>query len=116
MNYFAMPGLKRQFVEMKRLVKKDIIINAVCQHFSLYKHEILSRRRRRKLTHARYIAFMLLYKYTPMNKSEIGSEFSLDHTSVIHGMNRMKSIMEERESLMDDYIQIELEIKQSSEV
>lgn len=111
MNYFMIPGLKKQFVEWKRLIKKDIIIKAVCDHFSIYKHEIMSRRRKKELTHARYIAFMLLYKYTAMNKSEIGKEFYLDHTSIIHGMKRMKEIFETKDYLMDDYVHIESIIK-----
>lgn len=111
MNYYIVPGLKRELMEWKRLIKKDIIIKAVCDHFGLKVSHLMESRRYTKFTKPRHMTFLLLYKYTAMNKTEIGEEFNRDHTTVIHGIRAIEMLMREKQSLVDDFVQIESIIK-----
>lgn len=111
MNYYIVPGLKKELMEWKRLIKKDIIIKAVCDHFGLKIHHLKGSKRYTGFTKPRHMAFLLLHKYTAMNKTEIGEEFNRDHTTVIHGMKSIKDLIKTSPGLMDDYAQIESVIK-----
>lgn len=101
-NYFAVPGLKRQYVNFKIILQKDKVIKAVCDHFKVSKGDLFFGGRYAKFARARYIAFMLLYKYTALNKSEIGELFQKDHTTVVHGIRKINDLIAGNDEIIDD--------------
>lgn len=92
-NYFAIPGLKRQFVNFKTVLERDRIVKAVCDYFKISKTSLVRGGRHTKYAHARYIAFLLLHKHTVLTKSEIGKIFNKDHTTVIHGIKKVNDLI-----------------------
>lgn len=111
MNYFIIPGLKKEFVQLKRNLKKDDILKVICEHFNIRKTDLYGKRRFRKYAHPRFVAFLLLHKHTPLNKCEIGELFKMDHTSIVHGIRKIKSLMSDKNEIVDDVVMIEDRIR-----
>jgi len=109
-NYFAIPGLKRQFVNFKTVVAKEKIINAICEHFKITKTNLVRGGNYPKYSHARYIAFMLLHKHTVLTKSEIGRMFNKDHTTVIHGIRKVQDMISINLEISDHIFEIKKSI------
>ena len=101
-------SLLRQPVDMDlaREVIKDLvgepeaitvvdIRKMICRHFQLSRDEICSKSRKRSIARPRQVGMYLARRYTESSLEAIGREFSRDHATVLHSVNRIKQQMDE---------------------
>jgi chromosomal replication initiator protein len=81
----------------------------ICRHFQLSRDEICSKSRKRSIAMPRQVGMYLARRYTESSLETIGREFSRDHATVLHSVNRIKQQMDESGKLRH---QIEFLIKQ----
>ena len=71
------------------------IIRAVCSEFQLTKTELLAERRSHDVVRPRHVAFALCKHLTTRSLVEIGRRLGdRDHTTVLHGIRKMASILD----------------------
>lgn len=86
-NYFCLPGLKQNAEMLKVIdVTDDLILRVTCEYFNTDTKLIGAKTRKHEIVLPRYIVFYLTFKYTRLNKSDIGRKYNRDHTSVIHAL------------------------------
>ncbi len=90
---YGIAGLKREFIlkesEVVRTLTGKIIIRYVCEYFGFERFQLLSKRRFRKYTHARYLAAWIMKNHLELTLKEIADEFYPafnDHTTSIHAV------------------------------
>lgn len=70
------------------------ILRLACQEFGIFHDELLSQRRRTNLVHARWVAMFLMDRHTRLTLPQMGRVMAgMDHTSVMHGIRRMKELI-----------------------
>ena len=67
----------------------------VCCAFGISQLDLLSRRRGRVQARPRQVAMWLARHATPCSLPEIGRAFDRDHTTVMHGIERVEARMAE---------------------
>jgi chromosomal replication initiator protein len=73
-----------------RQIHRREVLSAVANHYSIKQNAITGIRRQKKIALARHVAMFLLKDMIQLSYSEIGQLFSnRDHTSVIHGVNKI---------------------------
>ena len=70
----------------------DKVIVIACRLFQAKPHEIRSQRRTTRVVRARHAVFWALYESTEMSYPEIAKRLNRDHTTVLHGVQRAKSM------------------------
>lgn len=81
---------------MKR--KQDIILELVSKHVGVSKEAVLSKGRKRDVTMAKHMFVYILREHCGMTLTKIGDEIpNYDHTMVIYGCNKMKTMILSRE-------------------
>jgi hypothetical protein len=67
-----------------------LIQDRVAKHYNLTRHDLVSDRRSRDLSRARFVAFFLVKELTPFGSAVIGRAFGdRDHTTVLHGLKAL---------------------------
>lgn len=94
-SYYALPGLK----PVKRIAKVDIveqekIIEIVCDHFETTLGKLQRKSRYAETVLARSTLMHFLYKYTSLNKAQIGRLLKKNHTTVIHNLKSFEDRIE----------------------
>lgn len=93
------------------------IIEAVCQHYQVRLEDLRSRRRSREIVVPRQITMYLLRSEAQLSLSAIGQELGgRDHTTVLHGCDKISSQIEEDEQLRREIIAIRASLYQVSTV
>ncbi len=83
------------------------IIDAVCRHYEITRDDLIRRRRSRDLVIARQMAMYLLREEGGLSLSQIGHELGgRDHTTVLHGCERVSSQIEEDEQMRRELLAI----------
>ncbi len=86
-----------------RQVSIGEIQRQVAQHFNIRVDEMHSKRRSRNIVHPRQIAMYLAKHMTSSSYPEIGQQFGgRDHTTVMHGVNKIEKSILENPSVLDD--------------
>lgn len=67
---------------------------AVAAKFAIPESEMRSERRSQDVARPRQVAMYLSRALTPRSIPQIGRAFNRDHTTVLHGMRRVKELME----------------------
>jgi len=67
----------------------------ICCHFQLSRDEICSKSRKKSIALPRQMGMYLARRYTDSSLEAIGREFSRDHATVLHSVNRIKRQMDE---------------------
>ena len=78
------------FPNQKKTITPEFIIEIVAEHSSIPVSEILSVKRDSEITLARHISMYLCRKYTKCSFKEIAKIFDKDHTSVMHGVDKIE--------------------------
>jgi len=79
----------------KREITTHAVIDAVARAHNIRAADITGKRRTRTLTEPRHIAMFLARKHTGLSFPELGREFgNRDHSTVQHGVKRIKNLME----------------------
>ena len=69
-------------------------IQAVCNVTGVKRRHILGQRRFRHYTDARHMAMLLTRQSTKLSLTSIGRLFERDHSTVIHALNSIGSVMD----------------------
>lgn len=100
---------KRKFNEPVP-VKALEVMSHVAHVFGIEVEEMLSRCRERRYVDARHMAMLLLYDYVyrkGKTLSTVGGWFNRDHTSVIHGISKIKDLISIDDNFRDYYKQLQ---------
>tara|TARA_R100000808_G_scaffold7062_1_gene20745 strand:+ start:21616 stop:21927 length:312 start_codon:yes stop_codon:yes gene_type:complete len=65
------------------------ILSVVCDYYGLSKQQILSHRRKKNLIKARHASYWLYENLTDYSYPRIGRIHKRDHTTIMHGCNRI---------------------------
>lgn len=76
----------------EREITPELIVDIVCEHFNISKGDITSKKKSHEIAHPRQIAMYLSKELTDKSLKSIASSLGKrDHTTVIHGYNKIKS-------------------------
>ncbi len=70
----------------------DKIIRATAEYFELTSYEIKGKKRNKKIVNARQIAIYLSRELTNFSTTEIGYDFSKDHTTIMHAIEKVEKL------------------------
>lgn len=76
---------------MADLSKVEMIVALVAEKENVIEHLIMSDRRNASISHARQVAFYLIYTLTNYSMPAIGRMFSKDHTTILHGIRKIEA-------------------------
>ncbi len=74
-----------------------LILEETARYYGLSIDDLISKNRSRPLTTARHVAMYLLRECTAMSLIKIGQAFDRDHTTALHGINKIDKNMRDRE-------------------
>lgn len=99
--------LKQTAVPQKNIhVNSDEILSRVAEHFSIDKNDIKGKKRNKEVSYARQVAMFLLREETGYSHPKIGEVLGgRDHTTVMHGVNKIKEMKD-----MDELLQRDLSV------
>ena len=75
-----------------------LIVDETAAYFGLTRADLVSKNRSRPLTTARHIAMYLLRETTSLSLIKIGEIFDRDHSTAMHGINKVQNDMSARGS------------------
>lgn len=87
------------------------IFRTVADHYNVQYNLLLSARRTHQLTHPRHVAFYLCRGMTTLTLSQIARFARRDHTTVMHGAERIHRLLETDEKLQADVAAIRAKIQ-----
>lgn len=92
------------------IIHPDDVIRTVCEYFNIKSTQLKGPRREATLVRARHLCMYLLYTDLKITFVEIGNLLGgRDHTTIMHGVDRIKS-QKEKNTLLED------ELKQVTEI
>ena len=81
------------------IIREPMTVKAIAQmvadDFNIPVHEVMGNRRHKETTIARHVAQWLCKKHASWSLAHTGRRFGRDHTSVMHGCERVDQIMTE---------------------
>ena len=80
-------------------IPSGVILDRSAAYFGLTREDLVSKSRSRPLTTARHVAMYLMREHTGMSLIRIGEAFNRDHSTVMHGINKIETLMRERGSI-----------------
>jgi chromosomal replication initiator protein len=81
-----------------REVPAETIMTETAKYFGLRREDLISKSRSRPLTTARHIAMYLLRELTGLSLIKIGELFDRDHSTALHGIKRIETMMPQRDT------------------
>lgn len=83
----------------RRIITIDYIIDTVADHFSVAANDLLSSKRTNNIAHPRQICMYLSCELTNLSLQEIATHLKRkDHSTIIHGRDNIKSMLEDKEN------------------
>lgn len=96
-------------------VTSDLIISISAEYFDITPEEICSSSRSRPLVNARQMAMYLCRELTDLSLPNIGKRFGgRDHSTVIYAMNKVRELMQERQSTYEQVRELTTRIRQQA--
>ena len=93
-NFIVSPAIKNNDISI------DMIIKETADYFGLKDYDIKGKSRNKNIILARHISIYLASKLTSYSLSEIGKAMSgKDHTTIMHSVDRIKSLLEVDDSV-----------------
>ena len=93
-NFIVSPAIKNNDISI------DMIIKETAEYFGLKEYDIKGKSRNKNIILARHISIYLASKLTSYSLSEIGKAMSgKDHTTIMHSVERIKSLLEVDDSV-----------------
>jgi chromosomal replication initiator protein len=80
-------------------ISPDFILEETASYFSVTRADLSGKSRSRQLTTARHVAMYLARECTGLSLIKIGELFDRDHTTVLHGIKKIETLMRARGSL-----------------
>ncbi len=78
-------------------IPPQLILEETARYYSLAVADLVSKSRSRPLTNARHVAMYLVRECTGMTLPKIGELFDRDHTTALHGINKIDKNLRDRE-------------------
>jgi len=110
----AKEALSNQGKEEKKTtrLRADDVIKLVCEKYDIKTTQIKGKKRDAYLVKARQIAMYLLYTELKMTHTEIGNQLGgRDHTTVMHGVEKMGKILSEKIPPSEDIMGISRQLQ-----
>ena len=105
--------LKDVFSSKDRPVTPELVKKYICKHFNIKQSDLESSKRSRNLAFPRQIAMYLCRNMTELSLPKIGEAFgNRDHTTVLHGCEKISNELKTNESLRDVLKEIENAMKE----
>ncbi|MDO4594407.1 MAG: chromosomal replication initiator protein DnaA [Tissierellia bacterium] len=95
----AKQALKSISKPERRKVTIDIVKDAVCQKFNLRRDQLESKSRKKNIAQPRQIAMYLSRELTNKSLVMIAESFNRDHTTILHGYDKISEQMKKDENL-----------------
>jgi len=89
----------------------DEIIRATSEYYELYHYDLKSKKRTRKFVIPRQIAIYISRDLTDLSTTEIGSDFSRDHTTIMHAIEKIEIALKTNLQFQKDIREIETKLK-----
>ncbi len=87
-------------LESQREISTKLILDTVADHYGITVEDMISKKKKKELAHPRQICMYLCRKYTDNSLHNIGKDLgNRDHTTVMHGADRIAKAMETDEEL-----------------
>lgn len=107
-----LPLTKESATKLLKVLKSDLrssptpplILSEVCRFYSIDETMLRSAGKSKSISEARQVAMYLLQKLAGYTTIEIGKELSRDHSTVIHGIKKVISMLDDAASGMQDNI------------
>jgi chromosomal replication initiator protein len=80
-------------------IPAGLILDRTADYYNLTREDLVSKSRSRPLTTARHVAMYLTRECTGLSLIKIGELFNRDHSTVMHGINKVEVLMRERGSI-----------------
>jgi chromosomal replication initiator protein len=94
--------------DQEKTINIDSIAKSVSQYFKIPVPDLKSKTRSKEITIARHIAMYMAYYLAKSTLAEIGNYFGKrDHTSVIHAVNKIKSLQKTDQIISKSLYEIE---------
>jgi len=71
----------------------SIIERMICNEFSVKRSDLSCTSRISRLAEARHVAFWMLREFTPLSVTAIGKIYKRDHSTILHGVAKIKDLM-----------------------
>ena len=86
---------RRAFLEARQSSHQELraIVLATARHFEIPAQKLMSTRRVAKISLPRQVAMYLAKDMTSLSYPNIGRRFHRDHTTVLHGVRRIESLL-----------------------
>ena len=104
------PSISRAIKDMISTTKADtlptpaLIIGEVARFYSIEEQVLRGTRRDKATAEARQVAMYLMSVLINLSSNEIGKEFGRDHATVLHSINKIKSMLRDTNSGMQDNV------------
>ncbi|HEY7875651.1 MAG TPA: helix-turn-helix domain-containing protein, partial [Actinomycetota bacterium] len=96
-------------------VTADVIMSVAAEYFDVTPDEIRSSSRSRDLVTARQTAMYLCRELTDLSLPKIGEKFGgRDHSTVVHATNKIRHLMQERQSCYEQVRELTARIRQQT--
>lgn len=89
----------------------EYIQEVVASYYNITVADIVGTKRSKSISDPRQIAMYLCRKLITMSLSKIGEKFNRDHTTVMHGSEKVVAMMEEDPSLKETLLDLEKRIR-----
>ena len=87
----AQEALKDIIEEKKKKITPSLVINTVEKFFNLKENDLKSKSRSQNIAFPRQIAMYIIKEYTELSLKQIGDSFGgMDHSTVLHGINKIR--------------------------
>ena len=80
-------------------VPAETILTETAEYFGLTRQDLVSKSRSRPLTTARHMAMYLMRELTGLSLIKIGEMFERDHSTALHGIKRIETLMPNRDTV-----------------
>jgi chromosomal replication initiator protein len=80
-------------------VPAETILLETADYFGLQRQDLVSKSRSRPLTTARHMAMYLMRELTGLSLIKIGELFERDHSTALHGIKRVETLMPNRDTV-----------------
>lgn len=97
-------------------VKKEKILNIVCDHFHISFDELNTNSRKRDIVYPRQVIMYFLWEFTLPTFKTVGEVFHRDHTTVMYSISTINNIMETNKDVFNEieYLQQKVLAEQKS--
>ena len=90
----------------KKVITVQFIVDTVADKFKISPKDIVSTNRSRNIANPRQIAMYLCKKFTNLSVTDIGRQMNKDHSTVLHGINKIESELKSDPLLQNDIDQL----------